>query len=116
MGLSWGLWGGLLLTFLLAFVGILASFLIGVLPALGRQSSLPVLKIFCTTFIEVVRGVPLITILFMFSLILPLFLPPGVRIVFFDDGQIVEQAPPSEFFANPREERTKLFLNQILTH
>ncbi len=38
------------------------------------------------------------------------------RIVFFDDGQIVEQAPPSEFFANPREERTKLFLSQILTH
>jgi general L-amino acid transport system ATP-binding protein len=38
------------------------------------------------------------------------------RIVFFDDGQIVEEAPPSEFFANPREERTKLFLSQILTH
>ncbi len=38
------------------------------------------------------------------------------RIVFFDDGQIVEQAPPGEFFANPREERTKLFLSQILTH
>ncbi|MFN2228095.1 MAG: amino acid ABC transporter ATP-binding protein, partial [Anaerolineae bacterium] len=38
------------------------------------------------------------------------------RIVFFDDGQIVEQAPPDEFFANPREERTKLFLSQILTH
>ena len=38
------------------------------------------------------------------------------RIVFFDDGQIVEQAPPAEFFANPREERTKLFLSQILTH
>jgi general L-amino acid transport system ATP-binding protein len=38
------------------------------------------------------------------------------RIVFFDDGQIVEQAPPEQFFANPREERTKLFLSQILTH
>jgi len=38
------------------------------------------------------------------------------RIVFFDDGQIVEEAPPAEFFANPREERTKLFLSQILTH
>jgi ABC-type polar amino acid transport system ATPase subunit len=38
------------------------------------------------------------------------------RIVFFDDGQIVEEAPPVEFFGNPKEERTKLFLSQILTH
>lgn len=75
-----GMWGGLLLTFLLALVGIVASFPIGVALALGRRSSLPVVKIFCTLFIEVVRGVPLVTILFMFSLILPLFLPPDVRI------------------------------------
>jgi len=75
-----GLWGGLLLTFLLAVVGIVASFPIGVLLALGRQSSLPVVKVFCTVFIETVRGVPLVTILFMFSIILPLFLPPDVRI------------------------------------
>ena len=75
-----GLWGGLLLTFLLALVGIVASFPIGVLLALGRQSSLPVLRIFCTLFIEMVRGVPLVTILFMFSIILPLFLPPEIRI------------------------------------
>ncbi len=75
-----GLWGGLLLTFLLAFIGIVASFPIGVLLALGRQSSLPVVKIFCTLFIELVRGVPLVTILFMFSIILPLFLPENVRI------------------------------------
>jgi general L-amino acid transport system permease protein len=75
-----GMWGGLLLTFLLALVGIVASFPIGVLLALGRRSSLPVLKIFCTFFIEMVRGVPLVTILFMFSLILPLFLPPDVRV------------------------------------
>jgi len=75
-----GLWGGLLLTFLLALVGIVASFPIGVLLALGRQSPLPVVKIFCTLFIELVRGVPLVTILFMFSIILPLFLPEGVRI------------------------------------
>jgi general L-amino acid transport system permease protein len=85
-GVSWlpridsGLWGGLLLTFLLALVGIVASFPIGVLLALGRQSSLPVLKAFCIVFIEVVRGVPLVTILFMASIILPLFLPEGVRI------------------------------------
>ena len=75
-----GMWGGLLLTFLLALVGIVASFPIGVILALGRRSSLPVLKIFCTLFIEVVRGVPLVTILFMFSLILPLFLPQDVRV------------------------------------
>lgn len=75
-----GVWGGLLLTFLLALVGIVASFPIGVLLALGRRSSLPILKIFCTLFIELVRGVPLVTILFMFSIILPLFLPEDIRI------------------------------------
>jgi len=75
-----GLWGGLLLTFLLALVGIVASFPIGVLLALGRQSSLPVVKAFCVLFIEMVRGVPLVTILFMASIILPLFLPGNVRI------------------------------------
>ena len=85
-GIDWlpqvgtGLWGGLLLTFLLALIGIVASFPIGVSLALGRQSSLPVLKAFCVLFIEIVRGVPLVTILFMASIILPLFLPEGVRI------------------------------------
>ncbi|MFC2036853.1 amino acid ABC transporter permease [Chloroflexota bacterium] len=74
------LWGGLLLTFLLAIVGIVASFPIGVGLALGRQSSLPVVKVFSTLFIEIVRGVPLVTILFMASIILPLFLPEEVRI------------------------------------
>jgi general L-amino acid transport system permease protein len=75
-----GLWGGLLLTFLLALVGIVASFPIGVALALGRQSSLPVVKVFCTLYIEAVRGVPLVTILFMASIILPLFLPEEIRI------------------------------------
>ena len=75
-----GLWGGLLLTFLLALVGIVASFPIGVALALGRQSSLPVVKVFCTLYIEAVRGVPLVTILFMASIIMPLFLPEEVRI------------------------------------
>jgi general L-amino acid transport system permease protein len=78
--ISSNLWGGLLLTFLLAIVGIVASFPIGVLLALGRQSKLPVLKIFCIAFIEVVRGVPLVTILFMASIIMPLFLPEEIRI------------------------------------
>ena len=75
-----GMWGGLLLTFLLAIVGIVASFPIGVALALGRQSSLPVVKAFCVLFIEMVRGVPLVTILFMASIILPLFLPEEIRI------------------------------------
>ncbi len=75
-----GVWGGLLLTFLLALVGVVASFPIGVMLALGRQSKLPVLKAFCILFIELVRGVPLVTILFMASIILPLLLPEGVRI------------------------------------
>ncbi|HSM72719.1 MAG TPA: amino acid ABC transporter permease [Anaerolineales bacterium] len=73
-------WGGLLVTFLLAAGGILLSFPIGVLLALGRRSSLPVVKAFSTIFIETVRGVPLITILFMFSIILALFLPSESRI------------------------------------
>jgi general L-amino acid transport system permease protein len=74
------LWGGLLLTFLLAIVGIVASLPIGIALALGRQSSLPVVKVFCVMFIEMVRGVPLVTILFMASIILPLFLPEEIRI------------------------------------
>lgn len=73
-------WGGLMLNLLVAAVGIVASFPLGVLLALGRQSDLPVVRIFSTAFIELVRGVPLITILFMGSLLLPLFLPENVRI------------------------------------
>jgi general L-amino acid transport system permease protein len=73
------LWGGLLVTLLLAVGGIVLSFPIGILLALGRRSSLPVVKGFSTAFIELIRGVPLITILFMFSLILQVFLPVGSR-------------------------------------
>lgn len=68
-----GLWGGLLVTMILAVGGITISFPFGVLLALGRRSSLPVVKIICITFIEVIRGVPLISLLFLFSIILPLF-------------------------------------------
>jgi general L-amino acid transport system permease protein len=71
------LWGGLLLTFLLTVVGILFSFPIGVLLALGRRSELPIIRWFSVAYIELVRGVPLITILFMAQLMLPLFLPEG---------------------------------------
>jgi His/Glu/Gln/Arg/opine family amino acid ABC transporter permease subunit len=65
------LWGGLMLTFLLTAVGIIGSFPIGVLLALGRRSSLPVVAGFCTLFIEFVRGVPLIAVLFMAVIMLP---------------------------------------------
>ncbi|MBM4465812.1 MAG: amino acid ABC transporter permease [Chloroflexi bacterium] len=73
-------WGGLLLTFLLAIVGIVASFPLGVLLALGRRSGLPVVRWFCTLYIELIRGVPLVTVLFMAAIMLPLFLPEGVRV------------------------------------
>ncbi len=74
------LWGGLMVTLILAVGGIVLSFPIGVLLALGRRSSLPVVKWFSIIFIEVVRGVPLIGILFLSSVVLPLFLPQDVRV------------------------------------
>ena len=77
---SSNLWGGLLLTFLLAIVGIVLSFPFGVLLALGRRSTLPAIRILSTAYIEIVRGVPLVTILFMAAIMLPLFLPGEVRI------------------------------------
>lgn len=73
-------WGGLLLSFILAIFGILASFPIGVLLALGRQSDMPIIKWLSTIYIELVRGVPFITVLFMAQVMLPLILPPDVRI------------------------------------
>lgn len=85
-GVSWlplvetNAWGGLLLTFLLAVLGIVASFPLGVLLALGRRSNLPVLSVLCTIFIEGVRGVPLVTLLFMGQVILPLILPENLPI------------------------------------
>lgn len=66
-------WGGLLLTLILTFISIAASLPLSVLLALGRNSDLPVVSVICTTFIEVVRGVPLITILFFAKLIVPFF-------------------------------------------
>jgi general L-amino acid transport system permease protein len=74
------LWGGLLLTLVVAIVGMATSLPLGVALALGRRSKLPVVRILSTVFIEVVRGVPLITVLYMASLMLPLFLPPGLTI------------------------------------
>jgi general L-amino acid transport system permease protein len=77
---SSNLWGGLLLTMLVATVGILLSFPIGVLLALGRRSRLPAVRILSTGYIEIIRGVPLVTILFMADIILPLFLPAEWRL------------------------------------
>ncbi len=68
-------WGGLLLTMMLTVVGIIGSFPIGVLLALGRRSSLPAVKLVCTLYIELVRGVPFISVLFMGALLLPLTNP-----------------------------------------
>ena len=59
------LWGGLFLTLVIAGVGIVASLPLGILLALGRRSDMPIVRALCITFIEVMRGVPLITILFM---------------------------------------------------
>jgi general L-amino acid transport system permease protein len=77
---SSNLWGGLLLTVLLAAIGIIVSFPLGVLLALGRRSSLPAVRILSTAYIELIRGVPLVTILFMADIMLPFFLPGEVRI------------------------------------
>ena len=72
-------WGGLLVTLVVAITGIVASLPLGILLALGRQSKMPIVKYFCVSFIELWRGVPLITVLFMASVMLPLFLPPGTN-------------------------------------
>ena len=73
-------WGGLLLTTMLSVVSIVLSFPLGVLLALGRRSELPAVKWFSILYIELVRGVPLVTILFMTQIMLPLFLPTDFRI------------------------------------
>ncbi|TIY06555.1 MAG: amino acid ABC transporter permease, partial [Mesorhizobium sp.] len=72
------LWGGLLVTLSLSFVGIAVSLPVGIVLALGRRSKMPIVKMLCVIFIETVRGIPLITVLFMASVMLPLFLPAGV--------------------------------------
>ena len=72
-------WGGLLVTLVIAITGIVASLPLGILLALGRRSGLPIVRALCIGFIEIFRGVPLITVLFMASVMLPLFLPDGVN-------------------------------------
>ena len=72
-------WGGLLITLVVAVTGIVASLPLGIVLALGRRSNMPVARILSVVFIEFWRGVPLITVLFMASVMLPLFLPEGVN-------------------------------------
>jgi general L-amino acid transport system permease protein len=73
-------WGGLILTLILATFGIALAFPLSILLALGRRSSLPALRAMCVAYIELIRGVPLISVLFMASVLLPLFLPSGVTV------------------------------------
>jgi len=73
-------WGGLPLTLLLSVFGLTAAYPLGVILALGRQSKMPALKLLCILYIELIRGVPLISLLFMSSIIFPLFLPEGITI------------------------------------
>ena len=73
-------WGGLLVTLVLGVVGIALAFPIGIILALGRRSNLPIISMICTLFIEFIRGVPLITLLFFGMVMLPLFLPEGLNL------------------------------------
>jgi general L-amino acid transport system permease protein len=86
-GRAWGLapvetdlWGGLPLTLLLASVSIVLAFPMALLLALGRRSHLPAIRSLCTVYVELVRGVPLISVLFMASFMFPLFMPEGMKI------------------------------------
>ncbi len=73
-------WGGLPLTLLLAVFGLTAAYPLGIVLALGRQSDMPAVKSLCVVYIELIRGVPLISMLFMSSVVFPLFLPEGVTV------------------------------------
>jgi general L-amino acid transport system permease protein len=73
-------WGGLLVTLIISMIGITLSFPLGIILALGRQSQMPIIKTVCIGFIELIRAVPLITILFMASIMLPLFMPQGMTV------------------------------------
>src|SRR5581483_7062489 len=74
------LWGGLMLDVIVAFVVVGGSLPIGILLAFGRRSQLPVVRILSVTYIEVWRGVPLLTVLFMSAVVFPMFMPEGVTV------------------------------------
>ena len=71
-------WGGFTLTLVIALSGIVASLPLGIVLALGRRSTMPVISLLCTAFIEFWRGIPLVAVLFMATIMFPLFLPTGV--------------------------------------
>lgn len=73
-------WGGLPLTLMLSVFGLTAAYPLGVILALGRQSKMRVVRLFCVIYIELIRGVPLISLLFMSSVVFPLLLPEGVTL------------------------------------
>lgn len=73
-------WGGLPITLMLAVVGCVVAFPLSILLALGRRSDMPAIRVVCVTYIELIRGVPLISILFMASVMFPLFLPEGIDV------------------------------------
>jgi general L-amino acid transport system permease protein len=73
-------WGGLAVTLILATFGLAFGFPLGVMVALGRRSNLPAIKTLCVTYVELIRGVPLVSLLFMASVMFPLFLPEGINI------------------------------------
>ncbi len=76
-GIGWDQWSGLMLTLWVSALAIVLSFPLGMLLALARRSTLPALRVLATGYIELIRGVPLITLLFMGQYILPFMLPPG---------------------------------------
>ncbi len=73
-------WGGLPLTLMLSFFGMFAAYPLGVLLALGRRSKMPAVKTICILYIELIRGVPLISLLFMSAVLFPLFFPEGLTV------------------------------------
>jgi len=82
LGLSFvdtSLWGGLMVTLIIAYCSIILSLPLGIMLALGRRSQMPVLRLFCAAFIELLRGVPLVALLFIASVLFPLFLPQGMN-------------------------------------
>ena len=73
-------WGGFPLTVMLTVISMTLAFPLAIFVALGRRSNMPAIKTLCTLYVELIRGVPLITVLFMASFMLPLFMPEGVKI------------------------------------
>lgn len=73
-------WGGLPLTIMLSTIGLVGAFPVGILLALGRRSELPIVRVLSVAYIELIRGVPLVTVLFMSSILFPLLLPEGATV------------------------------------